>query len=191
MNFLGHLFLSGEEPRTIVGNFMGDAVKGRDLSRFGPALERGLRLHRVIDSFTDNHPLQQDGRERARHHAGRYASVVMDLFYDHLLASHWSEFHPEPLPRYAARMYDLLREHGALMPDRTNHLLPYMVKGDWLSSYASMDGLARALDGLSRRTPQGHTMKGAERVLGEHLEQYTMEFRAFLSDIIQHTAVYR
>lgn len=191
MNFLGHLFLSGTETEVIVGNFMGDSVKGRNLSGFGPGIEQGLRLHRAIDSFTDTHPLVRKGRERVHGHAGRYASVVMDLFYDHLLARSWSLYHHEPLSDFAHRMYTLLESHKLLMPERTRYMLPYMVRYDWLSSYASLDGIARALYGLSQRVPAGAPMRGAEQVLAQHLESYAVEFTAFLPEVIEHTRIYR
>jgi acyl carrier protein phosphodiesterase len=186
MNFLGHLYLSGDDPLTIVGNFMGDAVKGRDLSRFPPAVERGIRLHRAIDSFTDQHPAQRQGRLRLRAHAGRYAGVAMDLFYDHLLASRWNDLHAEPLGHFTRRMYALLREHGSLLPGRTRLLLMHMEAGDWLWSYAHIDGIAQALAGMARRTGAGPLLFGAERVLAEHRQAYEEEFAVFLGDVRQH-----
>jgi acyl carrier protein phosphodiesterase len=186
MNFLGHLFLSGNDPLVTVGNFMADAVKGRDLSRFPEGVQRGIRLHRAIDAFTDAHPLHRAGRARVRPHAGRYAAVVVDLFYDHLLAAGWHIWHPEPLVDYAARMYRMLHAHEHLLPARTRGMLPYMIAGDWLSSYAELDGLARALDGLSRRTPEGAPMRGAEHVLHRERERYTEEFTNFLPEVAYH-----
>lgn len=191
MNFLGHLFLSGQNDQVTVGNFMADAVKGRDLSRYAEGLQRGIRLHRAIDSFTDSHPVQHQGRERAHAFAGRYASVVMDLFYDHILAAHWNEFHLEPLPAFAQRMYRMLERNLEVMPDRTRRMVPYMIQGDWLTSYATMEGIGWALDGLSRRVPEGASMRGAEAVLREHLATYTAEFREFLPGIIEHTRNFR
>ncbi len=183
MNFLAHLYLSGTQPLVIVGNFMADAVKGRDLSRFPEPLEQGIRLHRAIDHFTDTHPLQRAGRERSRAYAGRYAGVVMDLFYDHLLAREWSKWHPEPLPDFAQRMYELLLEHEHLMPERTKEMLPYMVKYDWLASYAHVDGLARALSGLAQRVPEGHVMRGAEQILLDHFDEFQSEFELFMPEL--------
>lgn len=188
MNFLGHLYLSGSDPLVIVGNFMADAVKGRDLTRFDPKVVQGIRLHRAIDTFTDGHPEQHKGRKRVHGHAGRYASVVMDLFYDHLLASHWSEYHPEPLSTFAARMYELLDRHVHLMPDRTRQMLPYMMRGDWLNTYATLEGIGGALAGLARRVPAGMPMTGSEKVLAENREVYTNEFRSFMRDIKAHVA---
>lgn len=186
MNFLGHLYLSGDEPLVIVGNFMADKVKGRDLSRFGPGLEQGIRLHRAIDSYTDEHPAQRTGRARLRTHAGRYSGVVMDLFYDHLLATDPSRWRNEPLPEFAQRMYALLQYHEELMPDAVRHMLPYMVTGDWLSSYATIEGIGRALAGLARRVPEGAPMVGAERLLVEHMDVYRAEFGRFMTDMEQH-----
>lgn len=191
MNFLGHLFLSGDDHQVTVGNFMADGIKGRDLSRFPEGLQKGIRLHRAIDSFTDSHPIQQQGRERAHAFAGRYASVVMDLFYDHILARNWSAFHPEPLPAFAQRMYTLLERNLNVMPERTRRMLPYMIEGDWLTSYATLEGIGWALDGLSRRVPEGDPMRGAEVVLKEHMAEYTAEFKLFLPAIVEHTASYR
>jgi acyl carrier protein phosphodiesterase len=187
MNFLGHLFLSGERPLVVVGNFMADAVKGRDLSRFPEEVAAGIRLHRAIDSFTDTHPLFVTGRQRARIHAGRYAGVVMDLFYDHLLAVHWERWHPEQLAAFAQRMYALLHTHRDLLPERTRHMLPHMVHGDWLTSYATLSGLGGALAGMSRRAQEGGVMLGAERILAENLERYTLEFEEFLPQIMAHS----
>lgn len=186
MNFLGHLYLSGDEPHVIVGNFMADKVKGRDLSHFAPDLERGIRLHRSIDSYTDEHAAQRTGRARLRTHAGRYSGVVMDLFYDHLLASDPSRWRNEPLPVFAQRMYALLQTHQQLMPHPVRDMLHYMVAGDWLTSYATIDGIGRALAGLARRVPEGGVMVGAEQVLVEHMEVYRGEFDGFMSDIRQH-----
>lgn len=191
MNFLGHLFLSGDEPLVITGNFMADAVKGRDLSRFHPDIQRGIRLHRAIDSFTDQHPAHRTGRERVRTHAGRYAPVVMDLFYDHLLASRWSDRHPETLPDFAQRMYALLFEHLEQLPPTTARMLPYMVQGDWLTSYATIEGIGRALGGLARRVPEGSPMIGSEHVLAEHIDRYRAEFDVFLPDLQQHLVPFR
>ena len=178
--------LSGDDPLVITGNFMADAVKGRDLSGYNEGLQLGIRLHRAIDSFTDGHALTRIGRERLRAHAGKYAGVVLDLFYDHLLAADWDVSTHGPLPTYNRRMYTLLRAHHAHMPDRIRHMLSFMVQGDWLTSYATIDGLAEALAGLSRRAVNGSAMFGAERVLVDNYAAYRGEFTAFFADVKAH-----
>lgn len=186
MNFLGHLYLSGDDPEVIVGNFMADAVKGRDLGRFTPGVQQGIRLHRAIDVFTDTHPLTLLGRERLRAHAGKYAGVAVDVFYDHILATSWPELHEETLAVFTGRMYRLLLAHEALMPERTRAMLPYMVQGDWLGSYVRIEGIGRTLSGLARRVPAGAGLLGAEAVLERHVDAYRSEGLAFLREVEQH-----
>ena len=172
----------------IVGNFMADAVKGRDLSAWSAGLRKGIRTHRQIDSYTDNHPLTMKGRERLREHCGKYAGVALDLFYDHVIASRWEELRDEPLPDFTRRMYALLESHAHLMPARTQHMLPYMVRNDWLTSYARIDGIARALNGLAARVPAGELLLGAENVLQEHQAEFAEECLLFLPDLKNHLA---
>ncbi|MBV6405667.1 MAG: DUF479 domain-containing protein [Flavobacteriales bacterium] len=191
MNFLGHLYLSGDDPLVITGNYMADAIKGGDLGRFPEGLRKGIRLHRAIDHYTDGHPLARAGRERVRDHAGRYAPVVMDLFYDHLLAVHWAAVHPEPLHLFTARMYAVLGAHAAWMEGRPARMLPHLIAEDWLGAYARREGLAAALGGMARRAPEGHVMAGAEAVLWQHYDAYRAEFIGFLTDIERATAAQR
>ncbi|MFZ1688075.1 MAG: ACP phosphodiesterase [Flavobacteriales bacterium] len=186
MNYLAHLHLSGNEPLVMVGNFMADAVKGRDLSAHHPEVEQGIRLHRRIDSFTDQHPITATGRHRVRAHCGKYAGVALDLFYDHLLASDWQSFRTEPLAAFAQRCYALLMRERHRMPLRTQGMLPYLVKGDWLTSYATIDGIGEALYGLSRRAKHAEALAGSEAVLHEHIDVYRAEFRTFLPELVEH-----
>lgn len=184
MNFLGHLLVSGDDPLVITGNFMADAVKGRDLSGHSEGIQRGIRLHRRIDTFTDQHALTLQGRERLRAHCGKFAGVALDIFYDHCIASAWSE--AEPLHAFARRMYVLLDAHTQLMPERTRRMLPYMTRGDWLTSYATLEGIGAALSGLARRVPNGTPLIGAERVLAAHRDAYVAECSAFLRELRIH-----
>ncbi len=184
MNFLGHLLVSGKDPLVITGNFMADAVKGRDLSRFPEEVQRGIRLHRRIDTFTDQHAITLQGRERLRAHCGKFAGVALDIFYDHCIASTWQE--EEPLPDFAQRMYALLHAHHHLMPERTQRMFPYMMRGDWLTGYASLEGIAGALSGLAHRVPNGSVLIGAERLLAAHIDEYVAECSDFLRELRTH-----
>ena len=188
MNFLGHLYVSGEDPLVIVGNFMADGVKGRDLSGWPAKLQKGIRMHRHIDSYTDTHLLTLQGRQRLRRHCGHYAGVALDLFYDHVIASHWGQLREETLEDFAQRMYALLSAHSDVMPDRAQHMLPYMVEHDWLNTYATLPGIGRALAGLAQRSGAGAKLAGAEAVLEEHLAAYTAECLAFLPQLQTHLA---
>jgi acyl carrier protein phosphodiesterase len=188
MNFLAHLLLSGSPLTTpdyddiVVGNFAAEAVRGRaELEAYPPAVQRGIRLHRFIDSFTDAHPVVRRSTARLREAGlGKWASVVADMGYDHLLARRFAEFHPaEPLPAFAQRMYALLQARRAALPERLQHMFSYMRRDDWLTGYAQPAGLERALLGLSRRVPTGAVLAtGASAFLAE-VDAYDADFREF------------
>ncbi|OWP62205.1 hypothetical protein CDA63_15410 [Hymenobacter amundsenii] len=192
MNFLAHLLLSGSPAATpnyadiVVGNFAAEAVRGRaGLLAYPEAVQRGIRLHRFIDSFTDAHPVVRRTTARLRAAGlGKWAGVVSDMGYDHLLARDFARHHPaEPLPQFAQRQYQLLHQRRAELPERLQHLLHYMRQGDWLSGYAHPEGLEQALLGLSRRVPAGAIMAtGAAAFLAE-LPAYEADFAEFWPEL--------
>ncbi len=183
MNYLAHILLSGDDPLLLVGNFMGDGVKGSSLDHLEPMVGNGVKLHRAIDHFTDTHEMAVIGRERLRPQSGKYAGVVLDMFYDHVLSARWDEFHPLPLGQFVEEKYQLLTDHMEHMPLRIQHMLPHMIAGDWLSNYAQVQGLSKALHGISRRASNGELIKGAETVLTAHFDTYYEEFKQLFADV--------
>src|SRR5690606_12351008 len=118
MNFLAHLYLSGNDESIMVGNFIADVVKGKKaLGLFEEPVKRGIELHRVIDFFTDNHPVVTQSKDRLRLKYRHYAGVIVDMVYDHCLARNWNSYTTEPLPVFAARAYGILQQHTAILPD--------------------------------------------------------------------------
>ena len=184
MNFLAHLYLSGNEPQRMVGNFIGDFVRGRDLvAQFGAGIAEGIELHRAIDEFTDKHPIVKQSKDRLRPTYRHYAPVIVDVFYDHYLASLWSSYHKTPLPEYAAAAYDLIEGHHTIVPTQVKNMMPYMMKGNWLLNYASVEGIHRALTGLSRRTTHVSHMEHASGDLQTHYSEFRQEFEEFFPDL--------
>ena len=194
MNFLAHLFLSGPTQATpyadvLVGNFIADSVPGRQLENYPPAVRAGIRLHRAIDTYTDQHPVVRRSTQRLRAAGyGKYAGVISDMFLDHFLARHFAEFSPESLPDFARRVYALLQARAAEMPPRVQQMLAYMVQHDWLLGYAETEGIGRALGGLSRRASAGSGMETAATELLANYEAYEADFREFFPQLQQHVA---
>ena len=174
----------------LLGNFMADFVKGRPESRLpdSPHKEgiiRGIRLHRHIDHFTDTHEIVLRSKVRLRPVFRKYAGVVADMFYDHLLAAHWADYSEMSLPDFAAQSYDTLTRHQHLLPVPVVRMLYYMVGQNWLVSYARIDGIDQALRGLARRTTFESGMEGAAAALREDYLQYHQEFRAFFPQLVE------
>ena len=188
VNYLAHILLSGNDPLLLVGNFMGDGVKGSSLEHLEPMVRNGVKLHRAIDSFTDEHELAVIGRQRLRDRTGKYAGVVLDMFYDHVLSAKWDEFHPVPLNEFVEEKYRLLTKNIDHMPTRIQHMLPHMIAGDWLSGYGQMEGLSKALNGISRRASKSELIVGSEVILAEHFISYYEEFKQLFADVQQMSA---
>jgi acyl carrier protein phosphodiesterase len=194
MNFLAHLFLSGSAdaptyPDVLLGQFIADSVPGKQLEHYPPAVQAGIRLHRAIDTFTDQHPLVRRGTQRLRDAGyGKYAGVISDMFLDHFLARNFAEFTPEALPDFAQRMYTLLATREAEMPLRVQQMFGYMVQHNWLLGYAHPEGIGRALSGLSRRALPGSGMETAVAELARNYAAYEADFREYFPQLQQHVA---
>ncbi|SFP87254.1 ACP phosphodiesterase [Hymenobacter arizonensis] len=194
MNFLAHLFLSGppDSPAyadVLLGNFIADSVPGKQLENYPVAVQTGIRLHRAIDTFTDQHPVVRRATQRLRAAGyGKYAGVISDMFLDHFLARHFPEFTTEHLADFAQRIYALLTARHAEMPSRVQHFLPYMTQHNWLLSYADLDSITRALSGLSRRASPGSGMETAVAELRVNYAAYEADFREFFPQLQAHVA---
>jgi len=191
MNFLAHLYLSGKEEDVIVGNFIADAVKGNSLSHYPEGIERGIRLHRKIDHFTDNHPVFRKSKERLSPVYKHFSGIIVDIYYDHFLAKYWDEYSTEDLNRLVSRTYFLLLRKFHLLPPRSRRILPFMVTQNWLVGYRDLKVLQRVFNGMSRRTSHPSGMENAIRDLTAEYPFYENEFRKFFPEIIQHIDHYR
>lgn len=183
MNYLAHLYLSNNDPQILIGNFIADHVKGSAVDTYTGGIREGIRIHRFIDAFTDAHPVVATSKERLRPEFRKYAPVIVDVFYDHFLARDWEQYHGSTLSDFASESYKLLYENAALIPDRALHMLRYMEAQNWLLSYAGMEGMQRALTGLSRRTTFESNMQNAHLFLEKHYVAFEEEFQVFFPEL--------
>lgn len=180
MNYLGHLYLSPPGEDALLGSLLGDFVKGPLESQGGSVLMQAIGLHRKLDVFTDAHPAVIGSRERVSTARRRYAGIMVDMYYDHFLAKHWTEFHDEPLDVFAARVYEILERRFDELPARLQQMAPYMIRGDWLSSYAEVESISRALDRIGTRLKRENSLSGSGSELVEHYAAFESDFRLFL-----------
>lgn len=186
MNFLAHLYLSGDNHKIMLGNFIGDFVKGRNaLEQFDPEIIRGIQLHRAIDEFTDNHPIVTVSKNRLRPKYRHYSGVIVDVFYDHFLARNWDTYHPELLPDFADKAYGVIQSHDPILPKEVKFMMPYMIKGNWLVNYARTEGIHRALSGMARRTPYESKMEQSVEDLKKNYAEFSQEFATFFPTLRQ------
>ena len=184
MNFLAHAYLSPDDKKVLLGNFIGDFIKGRQaLSEFEDVIIRGVELHRAIDEFTDNHPVVHESKHRLRPKYRHYAGVIVDVFYDHFLAVHWKKFHPNTLAEFASETYRTLQDFSDILPLRFRRILPYMVKGNWLVNYSRISGIEQTLSGMASRTPYESNMEFASEDLTEYYAEFNNEFQIFFPEL--------
>lgn len=167
----------------MVGNFIGDFVKGNQLENFEYAIKQGIVLHRVIDEYTDRHPMVLQSKSRLRTKYRHYSGVIVDIFYDHFLARNWSRYHHVPLPVFTKKTYRQLMNYEDILPAKVLHMLPFMIEKDWLLHYREMEGMARALKGMALRTPFDSKMDEATADLEWQYSGFQKEFELFFEDI--------
>ncbi|MBJ6750358.1 acyl carrier protein phosphodiesterase [Geomonas anaerohicana] len=186
MNYLFHLYLSGDDPAILTGNFMGDFVKGPLAGRFPERLRRGLALHRRIDSFAQGHPAFTASRLRIAPEFGLYRGILVDLYYDHFLAGAWRQWHDEPLPVYLGRVRKIVEGNRDLLPERLQRLVPVIFE-DMIPSYLTTDGIADALQRMSRRVPRANPLAGGGRELTRNYLALQEDFLQFLPEVHRYT----
>ncbi len=183
MNYLAHLFLSGDNELLMLGNFIADHIKGNKTKRFSQDVKKGIELHRKIDYFTDHHPkfLQTKERLHERHH--KYAGVVADIFYDHFLAVHWRKYSNIALTNYVSYCYGVLLKNYTILPSKTKRVLPFLIMQNWLSNYRTYDGLNRTFELMARRVKYKSVIEDAVTDLKKDYNKYNREFLDFFPDI--------
>ena len=187
MNYLVHFLLAGDDEELRLGNMLGDFVKGR-VERFEhpgltERLRTGIQMHRTIDAFSDRHPAVHRSKRILSAEYGRLSGVIVDVFYDHVLARRWTEHHPRSLPDYTQDVYRSLQGNLHRLPAAVHPLVESMSRTDWLRGYASQRGIERALQGMARRRSVAAGIGTAGRVLSEHFDRFSADFDEFLPDL--------
>ena len=146
MNFLAHIYLSGDSDLVTIGNFMADGIKGKDYRKYERELQIGILLHREIDTYTDAHLTVRKSTKRLHEKYSHYSGVIVDILYDHFLAKNWNTYCDIPLNKYVDQFYDSLEAHFDILPLRIQKMMPYMITNNWLLSYASVEGIAKVVE---------------------------------------------
>lgn len=183
MNFLAHLYLSGNDKEIRFGNFMADGIRGKNLVRFSPKIQYGIELHRAIDTFTDQHKVFRKHCKLLSPSHGHYSRVIMDVVYDHFLASNWEEFHNQSLSDFAMQYYCEAKNKQDIFPDKIQRMISAMEKQNWLVQYQSISGLKNILYHMSKRTSFPSNFSIAVDTVENEREEMLPEFFIFFEEI--------
>ena len=183
MNFLAHLYLSENYPKIMIGNFIADHIKGNQFTHLDPTIQKGIKLHREIDTFTDSHKITRMSKRRLHKRYGLYAGIVIDIFYDHYLAKNWSNYSAIPLKIYVNSFYDLVYSYQEVLPEKTLKMIPYMIKYDWLFNYQYKEGIKNVLEGMNRKTNNKGQIDLAIHDLRKLDKDFEKDFELFFTDL--------
>ncbi len=188
MNYLAHLFLSGPTDESVIGALLGDFVKGPLRDRYSPGVRAGIFLHRRIDRYTDTHEIVRASRSLVSRERRRFAGILVDVFYDHFLARHWTSYAVMSLADFTRGVYAILMRHRASLPERLQRILPHMMGDDWLGSYRELQAIDRALNGLARRSQHSELLLDAVQELELNYAQFEGHFLAFFPELRRYVA---
>jgi acyl carrier protein phosphodiesterase len=183
MNFLAHAYLSFGQEEILVGNFIADFVRGKELENYPKKVQLGIQLHRAIDTYTDSHPLVKQVQSLLIPRFGHYSRVISDVFFDYFLAKNWKNYSDTPLEKFSLDSYRTLSSSPYELPEAFLRMFHWMQLQNWLYSYREAAGIQAALDGLTRRARFDSKMNESTQVLWEKEEEIEAIFFAFFEDL--------
>ncbi len=183
MNFLAHSLLGFDDSALIAGQFCGDFVRGRDLSRFPAGVEHGIRLHRHLDRFTDTHPGLQAFRQGMVDTPRRFSGIVVDVLLDHYLAKHWERVSDISLSQHAMNTHRALREYESYFPDSLKRFLAALEEYDILENNQHLASIEHTLFRLSQRSPKFAALALSQAQLKPLSESLHDSFKLFYPEL--------
>jgi acyl carrier protein phosphodiesterase len=185
MNYLAHAYLTGTRgDLVLMGNLMGDFVKGNKYLQYEFEVQQGILLHRNIDTFVDAHPLLSEAKQLLRPHYGLYSGALLDVLWDHFLANDRAVFSSEQtLLDYTQHIYAVMDKNKALMSEKMSHICGYMVQYDWLANYRKIEGLHSSWRGMSKRIEHLPSADEVVAITKNNYEYYGSVYHTIIADM--------
>lgn len=195
MNYLAHFHLACANDDWIIGALLGEFVKGPLRGEWPLAWEQGMRLHRTIDAFSDQHEARAQFARELPTDCRRYAGIVLDVCCDHLLSLHWSQFHREPLPQFTQRVYTLLQQcseqqYAEQIPPAALRMAQRLIQYDVLSIYAEWDTVTSSLARIGERLKRPNPLSRIAGELKPYLPHAEHAFLTLYPDLIAQCAAF-
>lgn len=184
MNYLAHIFLSRESGSRQVGNFIGDFVKGKSYENYPLEIKRGIILHRQIDDFTDNHPIVKEAVSKLRGTFGRYSAIILDLYFDYILANNIARYSNSSLRSVAFSFYRWAIVYYLYLPARVKNFIWHFIFTNRLEKYKSKDGLKESLQIMANFKTPHISPEEAIEFLKQHQQEIEDSFHRFFPDLV-------
>jgi len=194
MNYLAHLYLAEDSDESLIGNLLGDFVKGHLGNNYSSEIIKGIKTHRKVDAYTDSNEKFLACKKLLRPDRRRFAGIIIDLSFDHFLAKKWSTYSEVELSEFTNRVYSVLLSSEKILPQKLRDRLPYMVQNDWLGSYKNLDTIELALHAISKRLGRFEKAKPIKDGLDDiksNYEEFEQNFNEFFPELISFVDNYR
>ncbi|PBI83943.1 Acyl carrier protein phosphodiesterase [Flavobacterium sp. ACN2] len=162
---------------------MADGIRGKQFEHFPEDVQKGILLHRFIDTYTDSHDIFRTSTKRLHDRYHHYAGVIVDIVYDHFLAKNWTKYSDEELELFVKRFYHSLHDNYEILTEKTQGLMPYMIERNWLVSYRTTEGIQHILTQMDRRSKNISQMQFAVEELIEFYDEFEEEFTLFFEEM--------
>jgi acyl carrier protein phosphodiesterase len=191
VNFLAHFHLAWPDPGLVAGALEGDYRKGPLAGQLQADIEAGVRLHRAVDAFTDDHPEVRALRQRFPPHLRRYAGILIDLCFDHYLSRHWSRYSALPLEDFNREVYRLLAQRRMELAENSQRMLARLEEHDLLNRYHHWDTVTGSAERIGNRLRRGNPLRGVERPLAPLRPALELAFLRFYPDLRAFSSDFR
>jgi len=192
MNFLAHLHIASVTKTSLVGNFLGDFVKGNPDARFNADIVQGIRLHRFVDSCTDQHKIIKSLKPLFPDPLRRFSPIALDMFWDHCLAKYWNDFELGSLADFCQHAKLQIEAESRVeendLPARFEKVSQLVWQQKWLESYAKIENITFALQQMASRSPRMAPLEDTSQTLLEHYDLLSEQFFTLYPDVLHKTA---
>ena len=183
MNYLAHVFLSGNNEEIAVGNFIGDYVKGEKFKKYSESIKRGILLHRIIDQYTDRNITVKKSKSLLKNKYGKYSGIIVDIFYDHFLAKNWHIFSSQSLKDFTQNFHKILCKYFEILPEEVKKFVPSFINNNWIETYKSVEGMEMVLKRMSDVTTLPDETDFAIKVLTSNYKEIENDFLDFFPEL--------
>lgn len=191
MNYLAHVLLAERTPESIIGNFLGDFVKGtldKYENYYTPNIIKGIKTHRLIDCFTDRNHIYLTSKRRISSSRRRFAGIIVDVCYDHFLACNWSLFSDDRLQDFVNYVYNILEQNQEILPEKLQNILPRIISENWLENYQEISSIDLTFARISKRLTKKNNLANAINEMTENYQEMELDFLSFFPELINYVA---
>lgn len=180
MNYLAHAYLSKEDEGLLIGNFIADHLRGNNFDYLSQEIKNGIILHRQIDSFTDSHQAFKRSKRVFYDGFEKYSGILVDIYFDHLLAADFNLHHHQTLPEFTDHVYAIYQNNRHLLPDMSNKFLGYVLKNNIYNAYGKIEGIEKVLFHLSHRINHGKMLNESLTLFTANKNEIQENFEEFM-----------